>query len=101
MACNNPDTDGTDHCIHCGEPIGASGCDGGSWVHMSTRPDRVISTEWHYGKMVRQTLANGVIIKYKPGKEPCSVRRPVPDSYAPPREVSVRRALQNIVMGVK
>jgi hypothetical protein len=30
--------DGTGRCIDCGQPVGASGCDGGSWVHVSTKP---------------------------------------------------------------
>ena len=57
-------------CLECGNPIAASGCDGGSWVHVSTAPDRVISTTWYHGYMVRQRLANGVVIRYKHGGIP-------------------------------
>jgi len=53
------------NCLDCGARVGASGCDGGSWVHMSTAPDRVISTKWAWGRMIEQRLANGVLIKYK------------------------------------
>jgi hypothetical protein len=60
-----PDTEG--NCLECGQPLGASGCDGGSWVHMSTAPDRVVQTSWCYGRMVEQRLANGVLIRYKNG----------------------------------
>ncbi len=54
-----------DICPRCGGPRGPSGVDGGSWVHISTAPDRVVSSEYSRGVLVREVLANGVIIKYK------------------------------------
>jgi hypothetical protein len=66
MKCESQRGQGYDGmCIDCGQPIGASGCDGGSWVHISTAPDRVISTKWAWGRVIEQRLANGVLIKYK------------------------------------
>lgn len=52
-------------CQACGNPCGASGCDGGSWVHLDTAPDRVVSTTYQYGVWVETRLANGVIIRPK------------------------------------
>jgi hypothetical protein len=64
--CNSQigqDFDG--NCLDCGQPIAASGCDGGSWVHVSTAPDRVVQSSYSYGVLYRQRLANGVIITRK------------------------------------
>ena len=62
---HTPDTDGTDHCRICGQPIGASGCDRGSWVHVSTAPDRVVSTSYRGGVWMETRLANGVVWRRK------------------------------------
>ena len=53
-------------CPRCGGERAASGCGGGSWVHFdSTQPDRIVSSDWHQGVLIKQTLANGVIIRPK------------------------------------
>lgn len=52
-------------CPRCGGPRAPSGVGGGSWVHVSTRPDRIVSTEYSYGKLVGCLLANGVRIRLK------------------------------------
>jgi hypothetical protein len=59
--------DSLGNCLECGQPVAASGCDGGSWVHTSKAPDRVIMSTWQYGKLLEERLANGVRILYKHG----------------------------------
>ena len=54
-----------DICPRCGGPRAPSGVGGGTWVHVSTKPDRVVITEYSYGKLVRQVLANGVVLRPK------------------------------------
>ena len=58
---------GDDTCANCGQPIAASGCDGGSWVHVDMRPDAVVQSSYSYGKLQSQRLRNGVVIRYKHG----------------------------------
>lgn len=64
---HTPDTDGTNHCRFCGAPVGASGCDGGSWVHLNTRPDRPVLSLYSHGVWLETRLANGVILRPKRG----------------------------------
>jgi hypothetical protein len=54
-----------DVCPRCGGPRAPSGIDGGSWVHVSTRPDRVVMDTYSYGKLVERKLANGVVLRPK------------------------------------
>lgn len=69
-------------CPRCGGPRGASGAGSGgfgSWVHISTRPDRVVSSLYQYGQLVEQRLANGVVLRARY------------DAYGYPRSRSPRR----------
>jgi hypothetical protein len=59
------DTDGTDHCRTCGVAIAAC-CDGGSWVHVDTSPDRIVSSSYWGGQWQETRLANGVVWRRKP-----------------------------------
>jgi hypothetical protein len=68
MACTSQrGSDIYGKCLDCAQPVGASGCDGGSWVHLDMRPCAVISSVYSYGKLRCQTLRNGVFIRYKNG----------------------------------
>ena len=53
------------NCLDCGMPIAASGCDGGSWVHLSIRPDRIAISTYSHGVEIRRVLANGVVLTRK------------------------------------
>jgi hypothetical protein len=68
MKLNCPDNllpDG-ETCPRCSGPRGPSGVDGGSWVHLDTASDRIVCTEYSFGKWTKTVLANGVVIRPKP-----------------------------------
>lgn len=57
-------------CPRCGKLRAPSGVDGGSWVHVDTSADAVVSSEYSGGKLTKTTLANGVVIRPKEAQSP-------------------------------